>query len=362
MEIKANRNALDFLKFVFAVVIVLFHSRMLTDYSENWIVVNGRAGVEFFFIVSGCLMCASAARSKEANIGLDTFNFMKKKIARLMPNFIIAYILAFIVFHVNANITDLSTIILDAIKSLPELLLIKNSGIRFASYNGPTWYISAMLLSMLVLYPLIRKFKDSFYIIAVVLVLFILGNFFQEFGTFSDLEGWNGWILKGTVRGTAGLCAGCLCYKMGTELSKVKLTALGKTLLMILEWSCYIVAIILCCRYSSSTWDYFIFLLFMIGITITYANVTYDSVVFRADIFRWLGTFSYSLYLGHSSWREFTYNIYPAEWSFKQDLICFLIAAVWSGLFIHYSSIFLRALKAKKGASVKQLFVVSDEK
>ena len=72
MGVKSNRNALDFLKFVFVVLIVLFHSRMMTSYQENRIVINGGAGVGFFFIVSGCLMCASAARSSEENIGLDT--------------------------------------------------------------------------------------------------------------------------------------------------------------------------------------------------------------------------------------------------------------------------------------------------
>ena len=297
MNAKTNRNALDFLKFVFSVVIVLFHSRMLTDYQENWIVVNGRAGVEFFFIVSGCLMCASAARSREENIGLDTLCFMWKKVCRLMPNFIIAYFIAFLVYHYNAGITEANTIFINAIKSLPELLLIKNSGIRFASYNGPTWYISAMLLNMLVLYPLLRKLKDGFYVLALPLMLLILGNFFQEFGTLSDLENWNGWILKGTLRGTAGLLAGCLCYKAGTALGRKECTMFGKAVFMLLEWGSYIAAIILSCISFSSHLDYLIFLLFMIGVTITYANITFDSAIFRAGIFPWLGSFSYSLYL-----------------------------------------------------------------
>lgn len=362
MEARLNRNALDFLKFVFAVLIVLFHSRMMTNYQENMIIINGRVGVEFFFIVSGCLMCASAARSTEENIGIDTWYFMKKKVARLMPNFIIAYGLAFIVYHYNAGISDWNQIGINAVKSLPELLLIKNSGIRFASYNGPTWYISAMLLNMLVLYPLTRKFKDSFYIIALVLMLFILGGFFQTYGTLSDLEDWNGWMLKGTIRGTAGLCAGSLCYKTGTALSKNKWTVLGKSIFMLVEWGCYITTMILCCKYSSSRVDYLIFLLFMIGVTITYSNISFDEIVFRSGIFRWLGSFSFSLYLGHSSWREFTSNIYPQEWGFRRRLVIYLVAAVWSGLFIHYLSNFCRELKAEKGEKLKALFIVPTEK
>lgn len=358
MGAKSNRNALDFLKFIFVVLIVLFHSRMMTSYQENRIVINGGAGVEFFFIVSGCLMCASATRSAEENIGLDAYCFMKKKVARLMPNFIIAFGLAFVVFHYNAGINDWSKLGIDIIKSLPDLLMIKNSGIRLPSYNGPTWYISSMLLNMLVLYPLIRKFKDSFYIIALATMLFILGGFWQTYGTLSNLEDWNGWILKGTIRGTAGLCAGCLCYKAGMALGKNKWTAFGKTILMTIEWACYIATIILCCKYPSSRMDYLIFFLFMIGVTITWSNTSFDEILFRPRIFSWLGSFSFSLYLSHSPWREFISNIYPQEWGFKQRLIVYLVAAVWSGLFVHYLSVFFRALKVKYGGKVKALFIV----
>ena len=358
---KTNRNALDFLKIIFAILIVLFHSRMMTDYQENWIAINGRIGVEFFFIVSGLLMCASSNRSIESDTGLDTASFMWKKICRLMPNVIVAWFISFVVYHYNAGITDFCKIIINVVKSIPDILLIKNSGIRFPSYNGPTWYLSAMLLNMLVLYPIYRKLKEGFYIFALSLMLFILGYFFQTFGTLSDLESWNGYILKGTLRGTAGLLAGALCYKASNLLSLRNYTKFGMSVLMLLEWSCYIIAIILSCTYAPSRLDYFIFLLFMIGITITYSNVTFDNKIFNSPIFHWLGTFSFSLYLGHSCWREFTYNIYPIEWGFRQRLICYIIAATWSGLLVHYISIFLRALYRFNKPIIKKWFIVSKE-
>lgn len=359
MSEKNNINAIDFLKIIFAFLIVLFHSRMMTSYQENWIVINGRIGVEFFFIVSGCLMCASGSKSTEENIGLDTFKFMYKRICRLMPNVIIAYFIMFIVYHYNAGITDSAKIIVNAVKSIPELLLIKNSGIRFPSYNGPTWYLSAMLLNMLIIYPLLRKFKDAFYVMALVFLLLILGNFFQEFGTLSDLESWNGWILKGNLRGAAGLLGGCLCYRASILINKNEYTKLGRGMFMVIEWISYITAIILCCNYPPSRLDYFFFLLFMIGITITYSNVSFDRCVFHSNIFHWLGVFSFSLYLGHSCWREFTYNIYPIEWGFRQRLVCYLFVSIWSGLIIHYTSSLLRALKKEKEQYIKNLFIMS---
>lgn len=356
----SNRNALDFLKIIFAVFIVLYHSHLMTNSSENYVAINGRIGVEFFFMVSGCLMCASSSKSIETNIGLDTYRFIWKKICRLMPNVIVAYIIMFILYHYNAGITDISRIIVNMVKSIPEFLLIKNSGIRFPSYNGPTWYISAMILNMLILYPLLRKLKDSFYVLALCLMLFILGNFYQQFGTLSNLEDWNGWVLKGTLRGTAGLLAGCLCYKASFLLSRNSYTKLGKLILSLIEWGCYLTVIVLFCKYYPSRLDYFIFLLFMIGITITYSNTSFDDKIFRSKIFRWLGAFSFSLYLGHSGWREFTYNIYPAEWVFSQRLICYLVLSVWSGLLVHYISLLLCAFKNSKWPKIKRLFIISN--
>lgn len=355
---RKNNNALDFLKFIFSVLIVLFHSRMLTSYQENWIAINGRIGVEFFFIVSGLLMCASASKTHTSNIGLDTYHFMLNKVSRLMPNVIIAYFLMFVVYHYNAGISDLNQIVVNAVKSIPDILLIKNSGIRFPSYNGPMWYLSAMLLNMLVIYPLLRKLKDSFYAFALFLVLFILGNFYQHFGTLSDLESWNGWILKGTLRGTVGLLAGCICYKASLALNRNKYTKLGKICFTFIEWSCYITTIVLSCIYPSSRLDYLIFMLFMIGITITYSNVSFDDVIFDFKIFHWLGIFSFSLYLSHSCWREFTDNIYPGYWLFREKLAYYLVAAVWSALLVHYTSNFLRILKEEKGKEFLSLFVI----
>ena len=62
MESVKRNYTLDFLKFVFAVIVMLFHSNSLTSDQGQMTFLNGRIGVEFFFLVSGCLMCESADR------------------------------------------------------------------------------------------------------------------------------------------------------------------------------------------------------------------------------------------------------------------------------------------------------------
>ena len=50
------------------------------------------------------------------------------------------------------------------------------SGMAGYRVNTVTWYISAMILAMLILYPLLIKYKDTFFfIIAPCLSIFLLG-------------------------------------------------------------------------------------------------------------------------------------------------------------------------------------------
>ena len=269
-----KRNyTVDFLKFIFAVIVMLYHSNSMTVFEEKYIFINGRIGVEFFFIVSGYFMCVSAERAGTYNdLGEETFNFIKHKISALMPNFIIAYFIAFIVYHFNAGISDPAVYVLHIIESLPDLFLIKNSGIKEISYNGPSWYLSAMLLSMIIIYPMIKKYNNSFYYIFAPLVfLFIMGNFYQNYGSLSNLEKWNGWILNGTLRGFTDLLGGCLCYKASMKLRSYRFSNFGKIILTIIEYFMFIISIILLYYNKSSGCDFFIFLLFMIGLTITFS-------------------------------------------------------------------------------------------
>ena len=238
MAVKEENIALNFLKFLFAFLIVLFHSRMMLTDLDKAIVVNGGIAVEFFFIVSGCLMCQSAFKNEDNTLTLydDTYNFIKRKIFRLVPNYFIAWIIAVAVYYVNKRSFVFNNLIVNVVKSIPELLMIKNTGIRFASFNGPTWYISAMLLNMLILYPLVRYYRKNFFLFAVPLFLYVGGYFFQTYGSISDLENWNGYILLGTLRGTFGILAGCICYSVANKIRICNKERINILSISCLEW------------------------------------------------------------------------------------------------------------------------------
>ena len=99
---KKRSGNLDLLKFIFSLMIVLFHGKNLTT-TDSYIFPGGNIAVEFFFVVSGVLMARAASTYEmQDNLGKDTFVFMKHKISGLMPNYYIAFIIAFIVAHYDA--------------------------------------------------------------------------------------------------------------------------------------------------------------------------------------------------------------------------------------------------------------------
>ena len=137
---KKHNGIIGFWKFMFCILILLFHCA--EKMGKNGFFESGRIGVEFFFIVSGYLMTKKALNNEE---GLKAF----------FPYVIFPFIISFFVKGIYKA---------DQIaNSIWNLLLIDMSGVRSTTVIGQTWYISVMLISMLILYPLIRRYKKNVY-------------------------------------------------------------------------------------------------------------------------------------------------------------------------------------------------------
>lgn len=103
-------------------------------------------------------------------------------------------------------------VVKDLFASIWELLFLTNTGIvgyspNDASYlsNDATWYISAMILSMLLLWPLLRKYKENFfYIIAPLMICFLLGYSYQKFPSLRRPMKWQGVVLAFYDKGNHG--------------------------------------------------------------------------------------------------------------------------------------------------------------
>lgn len=363
MDKKKKRNGfLDFLKFIFAIIIVIGHGDTVYGVLlPDRIIPLASFAVEFFFIASGAMLLRSIekqSKDKSKNtIGTDTFNFMKHKIKGLLPNYYVAWVVLFIMMSIGDSFKN---IIFSFFKAIPELLLIRMSGMPTQSFNGNTWYISAMLLALLIIYPLIRKNKDFFIkYIAPVTVIFGVGFITHNYHSVLVIEEWTGFVYYGLIRGIVEICIGCIAYELSTKLKKIKFTKTGKMIFTFVEMFLYIGTITMLFSYGFRHYCFVLLVFLMIAVCITLSDVSYSKNIFSYKIFNWLGEYSYSLYLGHSiAYSAFIGDyIFSTKFSYSETMIIYFIVSLISGLFIMYLSKLISCIWNDNKDKVKKIII-----
>ena len=237
---KKHNGIISFWKFMFTLMIIALHvglrmKGMLGITLPNKNIFNGGSiGVEFFFIVSGYLMTKSALRVniENSNLGLITFKYIWKKIKAFFPYMLIAYSCALILHIQISNLKNYQII-----NTIWDVLLLRMSGIKYwHGILGVAWYISAMLICMIILYPLAIKYKKNFiYIIAPLSVIFIGGWISHTYGNIADPEVWTGIIYKSLLRGFFELSLGAIAYQFAEYVKSLSFTKLGSRVLTFIE-------------------------------------------------------------------------------------------------------------------------------
>lgn len=357
---KSKRNGgMDFWKFAFSIIIVLFHSRGFAGNSSP-IFIGGSIAVDFFFIVSGVYMTKNVYEHNhdDNSLGKNTLNFMKRKICGLMPNIVVAYVFALIFIFIR-NPVSIKVMVKKIVGSVWELLFVTQAGLHMNDINGVTWYIGAMLISMLIIYPLLLKFKDTFsYIIAPIMVILILGFVYQNWSSIRGPWVWTGYAYRGLVRGFVEILIGCICYHVGSYIQKYSYTKLMKYIFTLIEYGSNLFVFVYIYKNDAIKWEMFIIMLFAISITISYAQVSIFSGVMNNNVFSWLGKFSFSLYLAHVSIAHIMSSVFKNQ-SYMEIVPKYLALACISGLVIMYVSVLIKKIWNKYRLSFKKLFVVS---
>jgi len=239
-----RRNiTIDLMRSVFAVVIMIHHSRYVLG-DDDCMFLGGSFAVEFFFLVSGYLMMESIARELQRNtllqtadmanplsgqeaagLGTQTLSFLKRKIKAFLPEFTTAWLIGFIVAAAAKTYTG-SSLTLGALWGyfkdyFFELVLVRMTGVYTGGVDGATWYLSSMLLCMAILYPLIKRYPDYMGKVGVWLIaLLLLGYMCQTDGHPRSPGKWLGYVFKGNLRAMAELCLGIGCWHIEQNLAE----------------------------------------------------------------------------------------------------------------------------------------------
>lgn len=354
---KKRNGALDLLKFICSVLMIVFHSYKFAASREEAFFKGGAVLVEFFFIVSGVLLAASAERQsgrpEGQTLAAETLGFMKRRFFSLCPHYYVAWIFSFLVLHIQS----VGSIIEDLPQSVWSLLLISETGLIDYNSNAVTWYIGAMLFVMLAVYPIVRRYGKMWYnVIAPLLWIFLMGYSNQTFKNFSTPHAWMGWYYKGLYRALMNITLGTMCYQLSQVLAGISFTKLARHLLSLVSVGCFAVTMGYLWGHPSSKRDWTIAFLFAVTITITYSGADSLSRVLRHPFLNKLGAFSYSLYLSHYCWCKCLAEFLPG-WSYRQRLPVYLTLSFATAVFIHFFSEWLRKLWRAKGKKVVSLFI-----
>lgn len=360
---KHRNGAIDLLKFLFGFMIVFYHGRIFSE-SGRVLFGAGFIAVEFFFLVSGYLMTAKAYRvSQKENIlaGKETSDFILKKAKTLLPHLLFIYITyALLLFYLSPDTKSVANIVFLSIWE-PLMLWMSGLGTMNATINAQTWYISAMLLSMLILYPiLIRKFDLFTRVIAPAAAIFLLGWIAQEYGTLNHYRIWTGIAYSGLFRAIALLCLGSVCWVAAQKLQTIHFTKVGSTLLCLIEILCYLLVVIGANFPSQKRLAFIMVALLAIGVTITFSKTSLIDRWFDRKICYWLGNFSLTVYLNHIIIRKF-FQKKVSGLSYIQELLLFIVVVfVWS-LIAHFLMRGLQKVGKKATAKLKSWFLEPEE-
>ena len=191
-------KSLDLAKYVYMIIICFWHT--------GWIdsLYKGYSPVEFFFISAGFFLYRSAIR------GTSLIDYVKSRLQRLYPAFVISLLIYAILLKAPYNIMDFlydATLIRD---------VIHIEGMN--SLNRVIWFVPVLFWGGLLVMSALKATKK--------IVLFLLGavfiyvNILMSCGNFNDTFRCVGIFYVPFWRGVAGLLLGVVIGSIATKVDK----------------------------------------------------------------------------------------------------------------------------------------------
>ena len=334
--LKTRNYEIDFLKFIFSILVLLQHSKGISDVVPANIGYwgAGHIAVYFFFAVSGFLMVNSFYRHRDNNLSpaKASWHFYKGKVKSLWIDFLGALVIIKamrIVARVhNGQIDSIDDAIRYIINSIPEALGISAGGFTEPT-NGPTWYISAMLIVMPVLYYILSRNPQFYlYVFSPFTVIMLLGYRYRT--RMLDTPVWNVFdaYTENIVKAILGICCGALAYIVYRKIISTNWTKLGVGTLTALEITGYATVFAVSLLWSNTvTTRLTMQVVFIPLIALSFSQISYVSRLFVSKLWLKLGTFSLPLYLNHCAVQMY-FEANLAHQSYKTNLILYFVFSI----------------------------------
>ena len=328
----SKNNSVNFWRVTFTISIIVFHfSGTYKQLNTAFNAKNGwRIAVEFFFVVSGFLLAYKCENSE-----LTAWEYTKHRFKRFFPAYLLSTLIMAVFRIIDSGMTFKQT--MEFILNLSdELLLAQSLALNYVTVNGPTWYISVLIICGYFIFYLLRKYKETFSHFLAPLICIaaysylskamgcLIGNVYD----FSEVLG----LSVALIRGFGGMCAGVISYEFYKSLKNVKFTKLGTGVIHFAEIAGYVVALVYTFFYGSTHMD-FTFVIFFIVCTALAFSRKKKNAVFNNTAVDYLAKISFSVYLMHSFVLNIFKKIYaPKDFSWGMFLLLLLVSTAAGAL------------------------------
>lgn len=342
-----GRNSeVELLRFLLAALVMLYHGNDLINAGGGVKIIRcGHLAVDVFFMLSGYLMMRSIARQEDGGTVMSTPRFLMHKVKAFFPELVIATLVACGVLICADGATAGSCIccLNSVFKDISLLKMCNLVSPTAGIVNGPTWYLSSMVLAMGLLYPLLKRCGVTALLVGAALC--ILGCIIVETGTLASPYEWMGFTYKGNLRAFADLALGAAAYPAAQAMLRHKFPPVYKGLMACAKYTLLTFAFACICltgKYSGAfliaAWLYLV---------LAFGGNTLDCALFRNKLVLFLGRFSLPLYLSHRVYSMHMGEILPggqppvAVWS------VYICLGAATALFVMFAARLTRRLTAK---------------
>lgn len=341
-----NRNGeIDLFRFIFCIIILVGHT--VHTFGLNKIMPRSAIGTEFFFLVTGCLMAKKASTQKREltneEIAHDTWQYIIRKAKLFFPYYLIALILKVFCVLIIHNWT-LTTLIEELLQTLPLLSLsFVGLGVRGSLCLWGSWFLSAMIIASLVLYPmLLKNYHVSTKIIFPLMGILLMQYNYKSYSIITVLMQNKTFVTGGLIRALSEIAIGASIYELSLWLKKV-VSDRSAFLLTGIKYLSYLVAILYAVRFHGSMTDIDYFLWLTIAVTLSFSDVGYK--VKESALTRYLGKITLPIYIFHMLVVYSACSIMGKNID-SEILILVMVVSVLFSLIVMYATDFL--LKIKK--------------
>lgn len=333
-------STIELWRFILTVAIALSHLNTFIwrDSGEDLIFTGGRV-LAFFLFLSGYFLMAHYQKHKKedsAKPAASAWKYTGGRFKALYPTIFMGVLFAFIVRNAisGTKITEIFGVFMDSIweflgisqigaVGLLELKTVIIEPVAGVSqlWNGPLWYISALIIAGLFLYYIVSKSEDFF--TGLFAPLFVVLTYASV--GLTDI-GWDRTSVNaigfpnGLARVMAGMCIGMLIYYVVDYLRKKKFSEGLKLTFSVLHIG--IAIFLIYTIYAGISWSEFtngiIILLFTI---ILLTNKDYISVLYdNSSVCNFLGRLSLYYYASHIVIVFLIAHIFP-EMSYHASIV-----------------------------------------